>query len=69
VDLPLVEGFKAIEDAGMPPEALLEGARVFGDTLRRLAETEVRLVHVHVHERLIDEGLREDEVTRRIDVL
>jgi len=65
-DLRMLEGFKVISDAGMPREAALEGARVFGDTLRRLAEALVRLVHVHIHERLMDEGLSEDEVTRRI---
>jgi len=64
VDLQLIEGFKAIAAAGMPPEGLLEGARVFGDTLRRLAETEVRLVHVHIHERLVEEGLAEEDVVR-----
>jgi adenylate cyclase len=68
-DLRMLEGLKAIADAGMPPEAALEGARVFGDTLRRLAEALVRLVHVHIHERLIEEGLSEEEVTRRIHPL
>jgi adenylate cyclase len=68
-DLRMLEGFKTIVDAGMPREAALEGARVFGDTLRRLAETLVRLVHVHVHERLMEEGLSEEEVTRRIHPL
>jgi adenylate cyclase len=63
-DLQLIESFKAIAAAGMPLEALMEGARVLGDTLRRLAETEVRLVHVHIHERLVEEGLAEDEVVR-----
>jgi adenylate cyclase len=68
-DLRMLEGFKAIADAGMPPEGALEGARVFGDTLRRLAETLVRLVHVHIHERLMEAGVPEDEVTRRIHPL
>jgi len=65
-DLRMLEGFKTITDAGMPREGVLEGARVFGDTLRRLAEALVRLVHVHIHERLLEEGVSEDEVTRRI---
>jgi adenylate cyclase len=65
-DLRALEGFKVIGASGMPPEATVEGARVFGDTLRRLAETLVRLVHVHIHERLIEEGVPEDEVIRRI---
>jgi adenylate cyclase len=68
-DLRVLEGFKAIADAGMPREALLEGARVFGDSLRRLAETLVRLVHVHIHERLLEEGSTEDEVARRVHPL
>jgi adenylate cyclase len=63
-DVQLIESFKAIAAAGMPREALLEGARVFGDALRRLAETEVRLVHVHIHERLVEEGLAEQDVVR-----
>ena len=65
-DLRVLEAFNAIAAAGMPREGLLEGARVFGDTLRRLAETLVRLVHVHIHERLIEEGLTEEDVVRRI---
>src|SRR6266536_1087128 len=65
-DLRMLEGFKLIAASGMPPEAAVEGARVFGDTLRRLAEILVRLVHVHIHERLIEEGMPEDEVIRRI---
>lgn len=65
-DLRLVEAFKAIAAAGLPREALEEGSRVFGDALRRLAEAEVRLVHVHIHERLLNEGLSEQEVARRI---
>src|SRR3954447_2240559 len=65
-DLRMLEGFKVIADAGMPPEATLEGARVFGDTLRRLAEALVRLVHVHIHERLLEEGSTEQDVIRQI---
>src|SRR4051794_24158691 len=60
-DMRMLEGFKAIAASGMPREALLEGARVFGDTLRRLAEALVRLVHVHIHERLLEEGATEEE--------
>jgi adenylate cyclase len=68
-DMQVLEGFKVIAGAGMPREATLEGARVYGDALRRVAETEVRLVHVHIHERLLAEGLPEDEVIRQIHAL
>jgi adenylate cyclase len=68
-DLKLFEGFNVMAAAGMPLEAVLEGARVFGDTLRRLAETEARLVHVHMHERLEETGAEEQEIVRQIDAL
>jgi len=64
-----LEAFKTMQAAGLPWEAVLEGARVYGDTLRRLAETEVRLVHVHIHERLSASGMSEEDVTRQIGVI
>ncbi|HEV2059101.1 MAG TPA: adenylate/guanylate cyclase domain-containing protein [Solirubrobacteraceae bacterium] len=68
-DLELLRGFQVMSDAGMPFEAVLEGARVFGDSLRRLAETETRLVHVHLHERLEEEGEDEPQIIRQIEDL
>jgi adenylate cyclase len=68
-DVRLFEGLNVMATAGMPFEAVLEGARVFGDTLRRLAETETRLVHVHIHERLEEEGKDEPEIVQQIDGL
>ena len=61
--------FKTMQAAGLPWEAVMEGARVYGDALRRLAETEVRLVHVHIHERLSASGMPEGEVLRQIGVI
>src|SRR5262245_60990991 len=65
-DVAMLEMFKTIADSGLPVDAMLEGARVMGDSLRRIAETEVRLLHVHVHERLTAAGVADDEVTRQI---
>ena len=53
----------------MPFEAVLEGARAFGDTLRRLAEAETRLVHVHIHEQLEAAGAGEETIVRQIEGL
>jgi len=64
-----LEAFKTMQAAGLPWDAVLEGARVYGDALRRLAETEVRLVHVHVHERLSASGMPEDEVLRQLGLI
>lgn len=68
-DLQALETFKVMSAVGLPWEAVLEGARVYGDTLRRLAETEVRLVHVHIHERLAASGVSDEEISRQIGAL
>src|SRR5438067_5411462 len=64
-----LEAFKTMQAGGLPWDAVLGGARVYGDALRRLAETEVRLVHVHVHERLSASGMPEVEVLRQLGVI
>jgi adenylate cyclase len=48
--LPALEGFEGDETA------LLAAARQLGDSLRRLAESQVRLFHAHVEEQLAAEG-------------
>jgi adenylate cyclase len=48
--LPALEGFEGDETA------LLAAARQLGDSLRRLTESQVRLFHAHVEERLAAEG-------------
>ena len=68
-DLKLFEGLNVMAASGMPFEAVLEGARAFGDTLRRLAEAETRLVHVHIHERLEAAGAGEETIVRQIEGL
>src|SRR5215203_3428125 len=39
------------------------------DALRRLAESESRLVHVHLHERRIEEGVSEEQALREVAAL
>jgi adenylate cyclase len=46
----------ALEGFGHDPTALLGSSRQLGDSLRRLAESQVRLFHHHVDERLGAEG-------------
>lgn len=64
--LRLIEAFKLMVAAGFPWEAIVQGARVFGDSLRRIADTEARLVHVHLHERLLAAGVPEREVKDQV---
>jgi len=56
-DLQALQAMKVALDAGFPQEALLQLARVYADTLGRVAEAESRLFHFYVHERLKAEGL------------
>ena len=50
-------------DAGLPAEALVQVARVLGDSLGRVADAEVRLFHFYVHERLRRDGLDAEELS------
>ena len=40
-------------DAGFPLVALLQLVRVYAQSMRKIAEAEVRLFHLYVHEPLI----------------
>jgi adenylate cyclase len=62
----ILDMLKTSRDAGLPWEAMLGMTRVLGDSLRRIAEAQVRLVHVYIHERLTAEGASEEEVEARI---
>jgi len=65
-DLELIRGMKLAMDGGLPFDDLLETSRVIGDSLRRIVDAEVRLVHVHIHERLIASGVPEREVNAQV---
>ena len=43
--------------AGFPLVAFLQLCRVYGQALAQIAEAEVRLFHLYVHEPLIREGV------------
>ena len=46
-------------DAGLPLVAFLQLVRVYVQSLRRIAEAEIRLFHLYVHEPLIRDGVPE----------
>jgi adenylate cyclase len=48
--------------AGFPLVAFLQLVRVYAQSLRRIADTEVRLFHLYVHEPLIRDGVPELEM-------
>ena len=47
----------AILDAGFPLVAFLQLCRVYGQALSQIADAEVRLFHLYVHEPLMREGV------------
>ena len=57
---------KQLLEAGIPWEAVIEGTRVLGDSVRRIADTEIKLFHAHVHERLLKEGVPQEELVQMV---
>lgn len=65
-ELEILEILRVARDAGLPWEAILAVTRVVGDSLRRIADTEIRVVHVYIHERLTAAGASDEEVEQLI---
>jgi len=56
-DLEMLRYIAAILNAGLPEPAFLQMARVYGQTLAQIADAEVRLIHLYVHEPMMREGV------------
>src|SRR5436190_2206834 len=52
-DMDILDALNVARDAGLPWEAILGVTRVLGDSMRRIADTEIRVVHAYIHERLL----------------
>lgn len=55
-DIELLQRFGAVLDAGLPLVAFLQIVRVYGQALAQIADAEVKLVHLFVHEPMIRDG-------------
>ena len=55
--------------AGLPSPAFLQLARVYGQALAQIADAEVRLVHLYVHEPLMREGMPSVEIAEEMEEL
>src|SRR5947207_203981 len=51
-----------MREAGFPLVAFLQLVRVYAQSLRKIADTEVRLFHLYIHEPLIRDGVPELEM-------
>jgi adenylate cyclase len=56
-DLRMLRNLAAVLDAGFPLVALLQIVRVYGQALAQIADAEVRLFHLYVHEPLMRDGV------------
>jgi adenylate cyclase len=56
-DMEMLRYIAAMLDAGLPEVAFLQMARVYGQTLAQIADAEVRLIHIYVHEPMMREGV------------
>ena len=65
-DLAVMSGMRFVLTVGLPEEALLQLAHVYGDALRHVAEAETRLFHTYVHERLRMEGVAGEELDESV---
>jgi adenylate cyclase len=68
-DVEMLERIRRILDGGFPLVALLQLVRVYAQSMRRIAEAEVRLFHLFVHEPLIEEGVPALEIAEHMGEL
>jgi adenylate cyclase len=68
-DVDAMAGLARVLGAGFPLVALLQLVRVYARALRAIAEAEVRLFHLYVHEPLIREGVDAYEMAEEMEGL
>jgi adenylate cyclase len=68
-DLEMMRYVAAMLAAGLPLAAFLQLARVYGQALAQIADAEVRLIHLYVHEPLVREGVPSVEIAEEMEGL
>jgi adenylate cyclase len=68
-DVEMMRYVAAMLNAGLPLVAFLQLARVYGQALAQVADAEVRLVHLYVHEPLMRAGKPSVEVAEEMEGL
>ena len=68
-DVAAIEQMAAVLEAGLPLVALLQLVRVYAQSIRKIAEAEVRLFHLYVHEPLIRQGVEALEMAEEMEGL
>ncbi len=68
-DLKALEYASSVLAAGFPLVAFLQLARVYGQALAQIADAEVRLFHIYVHEPLMREGVPGMQIAEEMEHL
>jgi adenylate cyclase len=68
-DVQLLRYMAAVLDAGFPLVAFLQLVRVYGQALARIADAEVKLFHLFVHEPLMRDGVPGLEIAEQMEGL
>jgi adenylate cyclase len=68
-DLEMLQHVAEALRAGFPFAAFMQLTRVYGQALEQIADAEVRLFHLYVHEPLVRDGLSGIEVAEQVDEL
>jgi adenylate cyclase len=68
-DVEMIRYLGAVLEAGLPEVVPLQLARVYGQALAQIADAEVRLIHLHVHEPLMREGVPGVEMAQAMEGL
>jgi adenylate cyclase len=68
-DVALLHRFSDVLDAGLPLVAFLQVVRVYGIALAQIADAEVKLFHLYVHEPLIRDGAPVLEIAEELSDL
>ena len=68
-DVEMMRHSSQVLAAGFPLEAYLQLMRVYGQALTQIADAEVRLVHLHVHEPLMRKGVSGAKIASNMEGL
>ena len=68
-DVEAIGTIKQVLESGFPLVPLLQLIRVYAQSMRRIAEAEVRLFHLYVHEPLIEDGVAPLEMAEQMSGL
>jgi adenylate cyclase len=68
-DVQIVKYGASVLDAGLPLPAFLQLMRVYGQAIAQIADAEVRLIHLYVHEPLMRSGVPSVEISDEMEGL